>query len=711
MELEEKFKSIVAKNYDNSKLILKALEFAKSAHAGQTRESGEDYIIHPLSVALILTDYGLDETAISAALLHDVVEDTSVTHKQLNEQFGKDVEELVKGVTKIAYIKKYVSSEKQNFESLRRMFVSMAKDIRVVLIKLADRLHNMRTLQYLSRARQQKIARETQEIYVPLAERLGLCSMRGELEDLCLMYLEPEAYANLEQEMQRKFTKRSTLVKQIENELKSLLKQLNIKGEVYGRFKHFSSIYKKMQKQGTEKIYDIIAHRVIVDDVKDCYAVLGAVHNKWKPVAGRIKDYIASPKVNGYQSLHTTLLTSEGVPFEVQIRTHQMHKTCEYGIAAHWRYKDGGKDSKDYEEKLDSIKRMVESNKKLKDSENFINALKMDFSTGEIWVFTPKRKVVNLPELSTPIDFAYAIHSSLGHRCIGAKVNGKMVSLATQLETGDVVEIITSPHDKAPSRDWLTVARAPSTRSKIRAYFRREMKEENIENGKAILELDAKNRGYVYSALATTEAVAVILKTYNLSSIDDMLASVGVGSLTSNQVIGRMIAEKITREKKQRQIAQKQVVKPHAISKTNQGISVYGDDDVLVRLCKSCSPVPGDIIVGYSVGRGITVHRQDCPCTKNLEASRRVDVAWIASTQNLQYNVNIEIKTEDKADVLTAIINSLSMKKVTINSIVAKALSSYSVVDLSIRVASASQTQEVINKLSEINGVLDIKRK
>lgn len=713
MDEIEKFLEIIKNNYNNSPEILKAFEFAKNAHNDQVRDSGEPYIIHPVAAATILTDYGLDEPAIIACLLHDVVEDAQVTYKQIRDTFGKEVEEMVKGVTKIGSVKKYVSAEQQDIESLRRMFVIMAKDIRVVLIKLADRLHNMRTLNYLSPARQKKIATETKEIYVPLADRLGLCSMRAELEDLCLFYLNNAAYRDLEEQLKRKYTKRKTLVHEIEVQLRAILRSLGIKGEVTGRFKHFSSIYKKMQQHGTEKIYDIIAHRVIVDDVKDCYAVLGAIHNKWKPVPGRIKDYIASPKVNGYQSLHTTLLTPDGIPFEVQIRTHEMHKTCEYGIAAHWRYKDGGgTDNKEYEAKLDSIKQMVESNKQLKDSKNFVNAIKMDFNTGEIWAFTPKRKVVNLPAGSTPIDFAYSIHTNLGHNCTGAKVNGKIVSLATKLETGDVVEIITAPHEKAPSRDWLNIVRSPSAKKHIRAYFKREMKAENIEKGKTMLELEAQAKGYTFEQLATEQALKCVFKTYSFSSLDDMFASVGAGSLTTNQVIGRLVAEKINHEKKNRamQINQKPN-KTVSSSSTNKGVLVYGDDHVLVRLCKSCSPVPGDKIVGYSVGRGITIHREGCPCTKTIEKEREVEVEWI-DKDNSDFNVNIEIQSEDRAQVLTDIINALSLKKVYINSISARArTTAYSLIDLSVRVKNSAETQEVINKLSDVLGVISVRRK
>ena len=714
MSIEEQFREIVEKKYDNSPAIITALEEAKRIHDGQKRESGEPFVVHPISVAIILTEYGLDEPAIVAALLHDSVEDTRTTYKEIKEKFGKEVEDLVRGVTKVGGIKKYYTLQQQNNESLRRMFISMSKDIRVVLIKLADRLHNMRTLQYLSQDRQIAMAQETNDIYVPLADRLGLCSMRGDLEDYCLKYLHPKEYKEIENDIQRRYAKSKQLCETIETQLKKILAQLNIKGEVYGRIKHISSIYKKIQKVGSDKIYDIVAHRVIVDNVQDCYAVLGAIHNKWKPVAGRIKDYIATPKLNGYRSLHSTLLTPQGMPFELQIRTWEMHKTCEYGIAAHWRYKDGdSRDSKEFSEKLDSIKYMVETNKVLKDSKDFVNAIKLDFETSEIWVLTPHNKVVNLQKGSTPIDFAYAVHTSIGHNCVGAKVNGKMVPLSTKLETGDKVEIVTSPHDKAPSRDWLNVACMASTKSKIRAYFRKEMKAENIENGRLMLELEAKNKGYTLSQLFVKESLDSIFKTYTFSSEDDLFASIGAGSLTTNQVLNRLIADKKIRDKKERSSdLAGSYINTGIKSTTNQGVLVYGEDDVLVRLCKSCSPVPGDDIVGFSVGRGITVHRKDCSCIKDIARERQVDVSWIKEQSDSFYNVNLYLKIEDKSQVLTDIINALSIKKVSINSIIAKAhASSHGVVELSVKIKDSAQLQDIINKLSEIPGVFEIFRK
>lgn len=712
MNLENKFLDIINKSYQLEKdQIKKALAFAKNAHNGQLRESGEPYVNHPISVAIILTEYGLDAPAIIAALLHDVLEDTPTTQKQIKEAFGNEVEELVKGVTKISSIKKYLSSEERDIESLRRLFVSTAKDIRVVLVKLADRLHNMRTLQFLNAQRQQKVAKETKEIYVPLAERLGLCSMRGELEDLCLKYLMPKEYKDLETNLLKKYTKRKTLIEEIEKELRGLLKDLGIKGEVYGRFKHFSSIYNKLQKMGTEKIYDIIAHRVIVNNVKECYEVLGSVHNKWKPVPGRIKDYIANPKVNGYKSLHTTVLTKDGIPFEIQIRTYEMHKICEYGVAAHWRYKDGGKNNNDLNNKLESIKQIIDSNKKLKDSKNFLNMVAMDLGTNEIWVFTPKRKVINLPENSTPIDFAYAIHTSLGHRCIGAKVNDKIVSLATKLETGDVIEILTSPNPKAPSRDWLNFVRSANARNKIRSYFKHEMKSENIQRGKEMLELEAKNRKYSYSNLETKESLRAIFKTYNFKSIEDMYASVGVGSLTTNQIIGRMIEEKTKSEKILKKSSTINKLQPQKTTISNQGILVYGEEDVIVRLCKNCSPLPGDNIVGFSVGKGITIHREGCDCIKTIPKERKITVSWMDGENNLNYNLNLEIKIEDKSSVLSSVLNALSAKNYYISTITAKThAKTFAIVKLSVLVKNLQQFQDIKNILSQIQGILEIKR-
>jgi len=714
MNVEEKFLDIVKNKYNNSETILSALNFAKIAHKGQFRDSGEPYIVHPLCVAIILSEYGLDEPAIVAALFHDLIEDTSTTFKQIKEGFGKEVEQLVKGVTKVNSIKTYLSGQNQNYESLRRMFISMAKDIRVVLIKLADRLHNMRTLDSLSHERQIKIATETENIYVPLADRLGLCSLHGELDDLCLLYLHPNEYHEIESDINRRYTKCRQILQTLEKELKEILVSLGIKGEVYGRIKHISSIYHKLKRISADKIFDYIALRVIVKTIPNCYAVLGAIHNKWKPIAGLIKDYIASPKLNGYQSLHSTLLTSSGVPFELQIRTQEMHKTCEYGIAAHWRYKDGDNhDSVDFAQKLDSIKQMVESNKILKDSEDFVNAIRLDFETSEIWVFTPQNKVISLQKGSTPIDFAYAIHSKIGNNCVGAKINGKMTNLDTKLETGDKVEIITSPHDKAPSRDWLNIVCMSSTKSKIRSYFRKEMKSENIERGKEMLDLEAKNRGLVLQTLLTKEGLNAVYKTYTLSSEEDLYAAVGSASVSTNQILNRLISEKQARERKTR-IGEPagSFVKTAKATKNNQGVLVYGEDDVLVKLCKNCSPIPGDEIVGFSVGHGITVHRKDCDCITSIEKEREVAVSWIGETADEYYNVNFDLKIVDDAKILTEIINILSTKKIYINSITAKThTAAYSIAELSLNVKNMAEMQEIINKLSEINGVLDIKRK
>ena len=714
MDIEKKFLEIVKSKYNNSETILQALNFAKATHSGQFRDSGEPYIVHPISVAIILTEYGLDEPAIIAALFHDLIEDTNTTFKQIKEFFGKEVEQLVKGVTKVSSIKTYLTGQTQNYESLRRMFISMAKDIRVVLIKLADRLHNMRTLGSLSRERQIRIATETENIYVPLADRLGLCGMRGELADLCLLYLHPEEYHEIEADINRRYTKCKQLLESLEKDLRQIVKNLNIDGKVYGRIKHISSIHHKLKRTSADKIFDFIALRVVVDSIPNCYAVLGAIHNKWKPIAGLIKDYIASPKLNGYQSLHSTLLTPSGAPFELQIRTEEMHKYCEYGIAAHWRYKDGDNhDSKEFAEKLDSIKQMVESNKILKDSKNFVDAIRLDFETSEIWVFTPQNKVINLQKGSTPIDFAYAIHSKIGNNCVGAKINGKMAHLDTKLETGDKVEIITSPHDKAPSRDWLNIVCMSSTKSKIRSYFRKEMKAENIERGKQMLELEAKNRGLSLSALFTKEALNAVYKTYTLSSEEDLFAAIGSASVSTNQILNRLVSEKQAHEKKFKAGEPAgSFVKGAKPTKNNQGVLVYGEDDVLVKLCKNCSPIPGDDIVGFSVGHGITVHRKDCSCITTIEKEREVAVSWIGEDSIENYNVNFDLKIVDDAKILTDIINVLSIKKIYINSITAKThTKDYSIAELSINVKNMAEMQDIINKISQINGVLDIKRK
>jgi len=695
---------------DKSGRVLKALAFAIDSHKNQFRDSGDPYIIHPVCVAQILLQLQMDEATISAALLHDVVEDTPATYKQIKEEFGPEIESLVKGVTKIGSFK-LRSSEEREMESLRRMLLVTAKDIRVIIIKIADRLHNMRTLQYLSRERQIKVASQTMDILVPITERLGIGWIKGEMEDLCFKYLYPEDYERLYNEMERKYEKRVLILDKTHDILQKIVDDLGIKGEVKSRIKRLYSIFKKEQSKGMDKIYDVIAHRILCEDVKDCYALLGAVHNKFRPVPKRIKDYIASPKPNLYQSLHTTVLTEDGVPFEVQIRTYEMHKICEYGIAAHWKYKEGITESNKLDEKIAWIRKAVESEKDFKDSESFLEAMKMDFGTNEIWVFTPKLKVVNLVENSTPIDFAYAIHTDLGHKCIGATVNGKMVPLNTRLETGDVVEIITSQVNKGPSRDWLKVVATSSARNKIRNYFKKEMKEENIKLGKDMLEMEATKRGMVLSEILTPEVVKEFKSKYNLTDLDDVYATVGCGGLTTNQIINAVISRK-KQETKRLAILNKQNT-----SGQDRGVSsailVDGKDDFLVKFAGCCAPVPGDNIVGFvSQGKGIMIHSANCPNIKKLDANRFIDVKWKDNGDNGHFVGVVQIVAAGKHSVISDITTILSQSKISMQSMnLSVDPNGVENIILKLNVFDNNQLSVVMDKLSAITGVVKVFRK
>ena len=707
---EQEFLQRIHQKYENADLIEKAYFFAKEKHAGQKRDSGEPYIIHPMAVANILIDLRMDATIVIAALLHDTIEDTKTTYKEIKELFGKEVEMLVKGLTKVGIVKLRGHEEEQQKATLRRMLLTMGKDVRVVIIKLADRLHNMRTLNYKSREKQIKIAKETKEIFVPLCERIGVCSIRAEMDDLCLYYLHPEEYKKLEAEIERKFEKRQIQIKRITHELEALLKKLHIQGEVNGRFKHISSIYRKqVKKEGIEKIYDIIGLRIMVQTVPECYSVLGAVHNHWKPLSGRIKDYIANPKPNGYQSLHTTCLLEDGTPFEVQIRTFDMHKICEYGLAAHWRYKGGSADALNLESKLDTIKQIVENNKNTKNPDAFIKNLQFDLSVDRIWTFTPNRKVIELKEQSTPIDFAYAIHSDLGHNCMGAKVNGKLVPLTTPLQSGDMVEIITSPQPKAPSRDWLNIVKTSQARNRIRSYFRNMMKDENIKTGKTMLEAEAKTKGLPLNSLLTEETFALLQKTYNFANIDELYASIGAGSLTSHQIIQRLLAEKRNQEKQEKKMAQTGVT-PTQLQSVG-GVLVCGEANIPVKLAKCCSPVPGDEIVGYSVGRGITIHRVDCKNCKNIAPERKLNVCWANANTETSFEAQLHIYAQNITGLMNKITTLISMANIPIVQIQAKTNPNQTAyIKLSVMLKQREQIRELINKLSQIEGIIEVKR-
>lgn len=687
----------------------KAYKFALSAHKGQKRASGDDFIIHPYQVADILIDMELDAPAIAAALLHDVVEDTLVSREQLLKEFGEEICMLVDGVTKLEKIN-FHSKEEEQAENLRKMFVAMAKDIRVILIKLADRLHNMRSLSYLPPERQISMARETLDIYAPIAGRLGISNIKCELEDLCLKYLEPEAYKKLAELIPNKRTERQEIVSLVIEDLKKMLKDIEVEGEVSGRPKHFYSIYKKMkfQNKTVEQIYDLTAVRIIVSSIKDCYNVLGTIHTKWKPIPGRIKDYIAMPKPNMYQSLHTTVVTNFGQTFEIQIRTYEMHRTAEYGIAAHWKYKES-KNNNDMQSKLTWVKEVLEWQGEFTDSKEFYKGLKGDLVSNEVLVFTPKGDVITLPIGSTPLDFAYHIHSAIGNKCTGAKINSRMVPLSTQLEVGDVVEIITSQNAKGPSLDWLKIVKTSGAKSKIRQFFKKEMKEENIKYGKDILEREAKRKGYDFYTILNEKTLVPIMEKYSFDTMDEVFAAVGYGALTSNQVLFKLIqqfdkAKSTDAVKNVQQIAVKK-------NSSNTGVLIKGFDDLLVRFAGCCNPVPGDVITGFiSRGRGVSIHRSDCPNLRNADKERLIDSQW-SSNKEHKYSAGLQILAHDSSGLLALIGNVVSEMKLNITGINARIdKNNKAIINVTVVLNNLLELDMLINKLKSNQLIIDVFR-
>lgn len=700
-------------------LVKKAYETARNAHTGQLRVSGEEYIHHPLGVAKILADMQIDAVTISAALLHDVVEDTTYTLDELEKMFGKEIAILVDGVTKLNRIE-YKSKEEQQLENYRKMFLAMAKDIRVVLIKLADRLHNMRTLKYMPEHKQRRIARETLEIFAPLAHRLGISSIKWELEDRSFRFLEPEKYYELGEKVKQKRRQREQLVSESIQILSERLSAVAIKAEIQGRPKHFYSIYKKMLKGNKElgEIYDLSAIRVIVDTVKDCYGALGVVHTLWKPLPGRFKDYIAMPKSNMYQSLHTTVIGIDGQPLEIQIRTWDMHRTSEYGIAAHWRYKEGGKSTdKEFEQKLSWLRQLLEWQQDLRDPREFMEQLKLDVFADEVFVFTPRGDVIDLPAGSVPIDFAYRIHTDVGHRCVGARVNGKIVPLEYKLVNGDIVEIITAKHGNGPSRDWLNIVGSSETRNKIRQWFKKEKREESIAKGRELIEREIKKLGYDLRDLSKNDRLNDVAKKFNLPSEDDLFATLGYGGITAHGVITKLI-EAYKKELKSTappDLAQllSELKPKHSKSKASHGILVEGESGLLVRLARCCNPVPGDAIVGYiTKGRGVSVHRADCPNILNQpeEYERMIEVSWDVNTDT-KYKVTIEVSCMDRPGLLTDIMMVPSENKTNIASVNARThKNKTATVTLSLEINNLAQLEIIMAKMRRIKDVFSVYR-
>lgn len=644
----------------DAELILKAYHLADGAHKDQKRLSGEAYIIHPVSVAYILAEYKMDTETIVAAILHDVIEDTSYTYDDIKEMFNEQVADLVEGVTKIGKIE-YQSKEESQAENLRKMVLAMSKDIRVILIKLVDRLHNMRTLEYMKESKQIEKSRETLDIYAPIANRLGIQTIKAELEDLALKYLDPDGYYDLVKKVKMKKQSREEYINKVIKILEKKIDEVGIEAKIYGRSKHFYSIYRKMKAQNRnfDEIYDLIAVRVIVDSVKDCYGVLGIVHTQWKPIPGRFKDYIAMPKPNMYQSIHTTVIGPNGDPFEIQIRTKEMHETAEYGIAAHWKYKEGITDSNNkelrYENKMSWLRQILEWQKELDNANDLVETIKVDLLNEEVYVFTPQGKVVELPMGSCPLDFAYRIHSDVGNSCVGAKVNGKIVPLNYTLNNGDIVEIMTSKNSNGPSRDWLNFTKSAHARNKIRQYFKKEEKEENIAKGKTMLEREIKREGLQDTKLLSTSELEVVSDKMGYKTLSDFYAAIGYSGVKIGTVLQKM---RLLFPKEFPEPEEEVVIKKTAkLKKSNSSVIVAGHNEIDVRFSKCCNPVPGDKIVGYiTVGRGISVHRTDCPNVLGMtDPSRIVDVEWNKFGIGGSFTAEIQIKAREKQGLLIEI--------------------------------------------------------
>ena len=700
-------------------LIEKAHNISLEAHQGQQRVSGDPFIVHPMEVANILADFELDCTAIVAGILHDTIEDTTCTYKEIKEKFGEEVASLVDGVTKLGKIP-YTSKEELQAENLRKMFLAMAKDIRVMLIKLADRLHNMRTLKYMSPEKQIEKAKETLEIYAPLAHRLGISKIKWELEDLCFRYLDSKGYYELVNKIGQKRREREAFIAKIIETLQEKTIEIGIEARIEGRPKHFYSIYRKMiqQNKTLDQIFDLFALRVIVNSVKDCYAVLGLVHEIYKPMPGRFKDYIAMPKPNMYQSLHTTLIGHEGIPFEVQIRTWEMHRVAEVGIAAHWRYKEGKAADEGSDNKLSWLRQLLEWQKEMRDASEFMETLKIDLFTDEVFVFTPKGDVISLPAGSTPIDFAYYIHSAIGNKMSGAKVNNKLVPIEYVLKNGDIVEILTSSNVHGPSRDWLKIVKSSQAKNKINQWFKKEKREENIIRGKEMIERELKKQAFTYNQLFKPEWVEIIIKKYTFSSLDDIYAAIGYGAMTANRVISRLKEEyrkSIKLDEFTEHMAEAIEQKKKTVTKNlpENGVIVKGIKNCLVRISRCCNPVPGDDIIGYITrGRGVSIHRKDCiNITNNIDGDNRlIEVSWYTSN-NVAYKADITVMANDRTALLMDITNVIGEAKIPLKAMNARTTKDQiAIMNLTLEITNTEQLEKIIKKIRRVNGVFEVTR-
>ena len=711
-------------------MIEKAYKVASEAHEGQKRKSGEPYIIHPLCVAIILADLELDKETIVAGLLHDAVEDTWMTYEEVEKEFGSEVALLVDGVTKLGQLSYSADKVEVQAENLRKMFLAMAKDIRVILIKLADRLHNMRTLQYMRPEKQQEKARETMDIYAPIAMRLGISKIKVELDDLSLKYLKPDVYYDLVHKVALRKSEREQFVGAIVKEVKKHMDDANIKAQVDGRVKHFFSIYKKMvnQDKTIDQIYDLFAVRILVDTVKDCYAALGVIHEMYKPIPGRFKDYIAMPKPNMYQSLHTTLIGPNGQPFEIQIRTYEMHRTAEYGIAAHWKYKESSDGKapvgKSEEEKLNWLRQILEWQRDMSDNKEFMSLLKndLDLFADSVYCFTPQGDVKTLPSGSTPVDFAYSVHSAVGNKMVGARVNGKLVPIEYEIKNGDRIEIITSQNSQGPSRDWLKLVKSTQAKNKINQWFKKELKEDNILKGKEMLAQYARAKGFKIANYTKTQYLEAVLRKYGFRDWDSVLAAIGHGGLKEGQVFNKLV-EAYDKENK-KNLTDEQVLEAASetqeklhIAKSKSGIVVKGIHDVAVRFSKCCNPIPGDEIVGFVTrGRGITIHRTDCVNVLNMsetDRTRLIEAEWQQpdTKEKEKYTAEIQVYANNRTGLLVDLSKIFAERKIDLRSINSRtSKQEKATISMSFEIGSKEELRSLIEKIRQVESVIDVER-